>query len=873
MLEEPDLTKLGLSEEEVVKSRKENGANRLTPPKRPSAWKLYLEKYKDPIIRILIFAAILSLIIGIFENEYLETIGILVAVFLATSIGFYFEYDAAKRFDVLNALEQEELVIAVRGGKIIQIPRSEVVVGDIVLLQQGEEIPADGTLLEAVNLDINESSLTGELLAHKTIDKNHFDKNATYPSNRVMRSSMVIDGHGIMRVTAVGNNTEIGNVACEATKITDVETPLKRQLRGLAKMITRISVIVCVTVFIICTVHGLYHYFSLLPPGQNADWMKLVKMLLGYFMIAVTLIVMAVPEGLPMAVSLSLALNMRRMLKTNNLVRKMHACETMGAVTVICTDKTGTLTQNQMTVTDMQYDIAKECYIFEDIALNSTAHLKEDGTGVGNPTECALLHYLQNRGEDYAKWRKNVATLSQLTFSTELKYMATIVRSAGNDKKMLYIKGAPEIVAGFCQMREEEKIIFHQRLQNYQKAAMRTLAFAYIELGAEEEKNCEVLVKRGNLNFLGIAAIMDPVREEVPGAIHVCSNAGIRVKIVTGDTAGTAIEIARRIGLWTEKDSNENAITGPEFAALSDKEALTKVRKIKVMSRARPLDKQRLVQLLQKLGEVVAVTGDGTNDAPALNYAQVGLSMGSGTSVAKEASDITLLDDSFGSIATAVMWGRSLYKNIQRFVCFQLTVCLTALCISIVGAIFETEMPLTVTQILWINLIMDTFASLAISTIPPTPAVMGEKPRKAGEFIITHHMAGIIISTAFMFFLALLGMLIYFDRWGNGIEDAAYVQELTVFFTLFVFLQFWNLLNAKTIGTCESVFRRLKECKGLLFVMAAVLLGQIIIVQFGGKMFRTVPLDWQTWLILFGASSIVLWLGEIARLIARLVKK
>ena len=872
MTNELDLTQMGLSPAEVEQSRKEYGTNRLTPPKRPSAWKLYLEKFKDPIVQILIFAAVLSLGIGFFENEYLETIGILVAVFLATTIGFYFEYDAAKRFEVLNALEQEEPVTLVRGGHIVQLSRSELVVGDVVLLQQGEEVPADGLLLQTRNLEINESSLTGEPLTHKTINPAHFDAEATYPSNTVLRSSMVADGNGVMRITAVGDATEIGQVAREATKTTDVETPLRMQLDRLAKVITRITFVVSALIFVICTVHGLYTYFSMLVPGQGADWLKIVEMLLGYFMIAVTLIVMAVPEGLPMAISLSLALNMRRMLKTNNLVRKMHACETMGAVTVICTDKTGTLTQNRMAVTDMQFEAAAEKYVFENIATNSTAHIEENGDSAGNPTECALLQYLKSRGEDYMVWRKKAELVNQLPFSTDRKYMATIVRSSICDKTLLYVKGAPEIVARLCVMNEQDRAELSERLRGYQQKAMRTLAFAYREL-EPEQTDCEALVDQGRLHFLGVVAIMDPVREEVPLSVAACRSAGIKVKMVTGDNAGTAIEIARRIGLWTDKDGMENTITGPEFEALSDGEAYNRVQKLKIMSRARPMDKQRLVQLLQKAGEVVAVTGDGTNDAPALNFAQVGLSMGSGTSVAKEASDITLIDDSFGSIATAVLWGRSLYKNIQRFVAFQLTISLAALLISIVGAIFGTEMPLTVTQILWINLIMDTFASLAISTIPPSGAVMKEKPRKQSSFIITHSMVTIILGTGLAFFAVLVGLLLKFHEWDINFVGHFAPKEMTVFFTLFVMMQFWNLLNVKTIGTGESAFRGLSHCKGLLGVLAVILIGQVLIVEMGGEMFRTVPLSWETWLILFAASSLVLWIGEAIRGVMRLIRR
>lgn len=869
MAEELDLTRMGLSTEEVEASRKQHGSNRLTPPQRPSALKLYLEKFKDPIILILLFAAVLSLCLGFVENDYLETIGILVAVLLATGIGFYFEWDAARKFDVLSALSQEELVTLVRGGHVVQLPRSELVVGDVILLQPGEEIPADGRLLQAVNMTINESSLTGELIAAKTTDPERMDKEATYPSNMVMRSTTVVEGNGLMTVTAVGDSTEIGHVAKEAARPTDIETPLKKQLNRLASVITKVTFAISILVFVLFSAHAVYDYFTTLPIGVTADWFKVSEMVLRYFMLAVTLIVMAVPEGLPMAISLSLALNMRRMLKTNNLVRHSHACETMGAVTVICTDKTGTLTQNVMAVADIQFDAKDEALVFENFAVNSTAHLDEEGRSLGNHTEGALLQYLKGHGEDYAEWRRKTNVISQLAFSTERKFMASLVRSTVNGKMLLYVKGAPETVMSFCRLDEAECNALQCRLQSYQQKAMRTLAFAYREV-ADKDISSPIETLVSGLNFLGVTAIADPIREEVPASVAACKSAGIKVKIVTGDNAGTAIEIARQIGFWTDEDTCENTITGTEFAALSDDEVLKRLAQIKVMSRARPLDKQRLVRLLQRQGEVVAVTGDGTNDAPALHHAQVGLSMGTGTSVAKNASDITLLDDSFRSIATAVLWGRSLYKNIQRFIVFQLTVSLAAMLICIAGSIFGTEMPLTVTQILWINLIMDTFASLAISTLPPDAAVMKEKPRRQKAFIITRSMAVIILVSGVLFSLALFGILFYFHSYQLGGSFSP--DEMTIFFTIFVMMQFWNLLNVKTIGSGESAFSHLNRCSWLLLVMAVILVAQIVIVQFGGQIFRTQPLNIQNWLVIIGLSSLVLWIGELTRGIGRIFK-
>ena len=865
---ENDFLKTGLTSEQVEASRRQHGRNLLTPPKRPSIWRLYAEKYKDPIIRILLIAALFSLGIGIYENEYVETIGILVAVFLATTIGFYFEYDAQKKFDILNALGQEELVTVIRDSQAMQVPRSELVVGDVVILEQGVEIPADGLLLEAINLQVNESSLTGEPICHKTTDEAHFDREATYPSNRVLRSSMVVDGHGCMKVDAVGDETEIGHVARHATTFTDIETPLNQQLNRLSKLINKVAFTISLLVFVAGTSHGLYVYFQELMPGQPIDWAIIAATLLKWFMVTVTLIVMAVPEGLPMAVTLSLALNMRRMLRTNNLVRKLHACETMGAVTVICTDKTGTLTQNRMEVADIQSDHHFEELLAENMAVNSTALLEEgsEGQGIGNPTECALLLHLRKNGKNYSEYREKAPLTSQLTFSTERKYMATLVTSSVNQRRMLYVKGAPEVILELCQISTDQQQQIEAILKEYQAGAMRTLAFAHREIGENEGTDCLALAQQGRLTLEGICAIMDPVRPEVPSAVKNCHDAGIHVKMVTGDNAGTAIEIAKRIGLWTESDREEQVITGAAFAALSDEEALNRIASIKVMSRARPMDKQRFVKMLQEKGAVVAVTGDGTNDVPALNRAQVGLSMGSGTSIAKEASDITLIDDSFRSIATAVMWGRSLYKNIQRFLAFQLTISLTALAISMVGSFLDTDIPLTVTQILWINLIVDTFASLALSTIPPSADVMKEQPRKSSDFILSRFVKKSVGITAGIFFAVLLGILFYFNRWGNNTIS---LHDLTVFFTFFVMLQFWNLMNARVLGSHQSAFSQLLNCKGLLFVMSMILIGQILIVEFGGKVFRTEPLDITTWLTIVAGSSLVLWIGEIVRFIQR----
>ena len=888
-----DYFHLGLTDQEVLQSREKHGVNLLTPPKRPSLLKLYLEKFEDPVVRVLLVAAVFSLIISIIENEYAETVGIIAAILLATGIGFYFEYDANKKFDLLNAVNEETLVKVIRNGRIQEIPRKDVVVGDIVVLETGEEIPADGELIEAISLQVNESNLTREPVINKTTVEADFDEEATYASNLVMRGTTVVDGHGSMKVLRVGDATEIGKVARQSTEQSTEPTPLNIQLTKLANLIGKIGFTVAGLAFLIFFIKDVVLYFDFGALNGWHDWLPVLERTLKYFMMAVTLIVVAVPEGLPMSVTLSLALNMRRMLATNNLVRKMHACETMGAITVICTDKTGTLTQNLMQVHEPNFyglkdggkladdDISK--LIAEGISANSTAFLEETGEGekpkgVGNPTEVALLLWLNGQNRNYLELRERAQVLDQLTFSTERKFMATLVKSPLIGKKVLYIKGAPEIVLGKCKEvildgRRVDSVEYRStveaQLLSYQNMAMRTLGFAFRLVEDNEPDDCVALVSENNLNFLGVVAISDPIRPDVPAAVAKCQSAGIGIKIVTGDTPGTATEIARQIGLWKPEDTERNRITGVAFAELSDEEALNRVMDLKIMSRARPTDKQRLVQLLQQKGAVVAVTGDGTNDAPALNHAQVGLSMGTGTSVAKEASDITLLDDSFNSIGTAVMWGRSLYKNIQRFIVFQLTINFVALLIVLLGSIVGTELPLTVTQMLWVNLIMDTFAALALASIPPSESVMNDKPRRSTDFIISKAMRQNIFGVGTVFLVVLMAMIYYFTNADGGMT----VQRLTVFFTFFVMLQFWNLFNARVFGTTDSAFKGLAKSYGMELIVLAILGGQFLIVQFGGAVFRTEPLDWQTWLIIIGSSSLVLWIGELIRFVKRLTQK
>ena len=853
-----EIKREGLTAAEVEKSRLEHGENVLTPPRRQSMWRLYIEKYQDPMIRILLVAAVVSLALAFVKQDFIETLGIIFAIILATTVGFFFERDAARKFDVLTQLGEEQPVKVVREGKVVEIPRREVVVGDVVIVETGDEVPADGQLFESTDLQVDESSLTGEPITTKeclplspSIATPHSDfeskkekenSDEAYPKDMLLRSSMVMGGTGRYVVSAVGDETEIGHVARQATELTGVKTPLNIQLDKLAKMISKVGGGLSVAAFFAFLIHDILTN----DLWHTTDYLSMVEVVLRYFMMAVTLIVMAVPEGLPMAVTLALALNMRRMLKSNNLVRKLQASETMGAVTVICTDKTGTLTENRMTVNDVRCLMGDErssdlrpqtSDLYKAIALNTTAT-----HDVGNPTEQALLRWLTEQGVDYQQLREENTITAREPFSTERKYMSTTVGDT------LYIKGAPEVIMARCTLDDTIRHELEQQLLGWQNHAMRTLAVAQ------------------NDELLALFAISDPLRKEVPDAIRQCNEAGIDVKIVTGDTAATAMEIARQCGILSPLTSLPSplTITGAEFAALSDEEALERIKELKVMSRARPTDKQRLVSLLQQRGEVVAVTGDGTNDAPALNRAHVGLSLGSGTSVAKQASDITLIDDSFSSIVHAVMWGRSLYKNIQRFVFFQLIVNVAALLLVLCGGFIGTEMPLTITQILWVNLIMDTLAAMALASLPPSREVMEEKPRASDAFIISSAMKRGILTVGGLFFLVTFAMLWYFEQ-GAGMDDI----KLTVFFTIFVMLQWWNLFNARMLGSCHSAFRRIWACRGFLFVLLFVLVGQWVIVTFGGRMFRTVPLSWQTWAAIIGGTSLVLWVGEIYRFLKR----
>lgn len=871
------------------------GAIWMTPTVMLLAWLLmvlvgFFGGYRDALFRILLTAFVLSIGIAVYEYEwggaallsFLEPLGIIVALLLATGVAFVLERRNEKTFQSLNRVNDESRVKVLREGSVRLIARREVVVDDIVLLEMGDEVPADCELVDSLHLLVDESSLTGEPQCAKSARPEQFDAEATYPSNYILKGTTVLEGYCKARVLRVGDATESGKVF-EAAQVSEgVPTPLDAKLNRLAHLITRISYLLALLV----VVGRLFSLFV----GANAhfhtseDWLQLVSYLLNTLMIAVTLIVVAVPEGLPMSVMLSLAFSMRKLMKENTLPRTLHACETMGAVTVICTDKTGTLTQNRMQVTEARLNTTDDRLVAEMIAANSTANLDLQTGGcvqvVGNPTEGALLLWLNAQGHSYQSMRRASTLLDRWPFTTERKFMASLVRSDVTGQRMLYVKGAPEIVLSFCNVSEQTRQEQLDCLLQYQNKGMRTLALAYKQVDSADTGDGLSSDHLAGLQYVGFLAISDPIREQVPEAMSRCASAGIQVKIVTGDTSATAMEIGRQIGLWTAEDGPDQLMTGVEFAALRDEEIISRLTTLKILSRARPSDKERLVRLLRQMGNVVATTGDGTNDAPALNAANVGLSMGDGTAVAKEASDMTILDNSFSTIGNAVMWGRSLYKNIQRFIMFQMTINVVACCIVLLGAFLDTTSPLTVTQMLWVNLIMDTFAAISLASLPPEPKVMQEVPRALNAHIINRPMAWSILGVGGLFTLLLLFVLLRMqyanissmsDLWTApwDMYDGLSSYELSLFFTLFVFLQFWNMFNAKAFLTGRSAFAALDKCKGFVLIAAIILLGQVVIVELAGKMFNVTHIHLVDWLTMFLLTSVVLWVGEFIRLIKR----
>ncbi|MBR8827951.1 MAG: calcium-translocating P-type ATPase, PMCA-type [Gomphosphaeria aponina SAG 52.96 = DSM 107014] len=962
----------GLTQEEVEESRQKYGANILTPAQREAWWKLWLEKFDDPIIRILIVAAIISIAVGVMDDNYVEGLGIILAIILATTLAFINEYKANKEFNILQQTNDEEPIEVIRDCHYTTVPKKDLVVGDLVVVEIGQEIPADGSAIEAVSLQINEAKLTGEAAYvrkyTKAQQKKYPESESTYPPDKVLRGTMVMEGNGIIEITAVGDRTEIGEAAREISIDSGVETPLNIQLERLSKLIGVLGFSVAVLINIALVGRGILTDTLNLTFGQwyvvalvfvslsvaliriwlpmiydglelrggevkrpswlekddfqewlktgaiglgvfvifvgigiagnwisknPADWLpiEVANEFLTYFMIAVAVIVVAVPEGLALSVTLSLAYSMQKMAKQNNLVRQMHACETMGAITVICSDKTGTLTLNEMRVKEASFPSFAECnieegkeseaekLIVEALCVNSTANLEREAgkasIPLGNPTEAALLLWVEEWGIDYIQKRAEFVVKDQLTFTTERKYMATFGRSA-TGKDILHVKGAPEVLLEQCgqylsetgvkTLGNDERKAIEAEVKGYQARGRRTLGFAYGEEITNYTEGVELQEQKLSLIWLGVVAIADPIRKEVPQAIAMCREAGVEVKMVTGDSTATAEHIAREIGILEPKDSKGTVIAGPDFRALDYETALFTVQKLKVIARARPKDKQRLVELLQDAGEVVAVTGDGTNDAPALKQAQVGLAMGKiGTDVAKEASDIIILDDSFTSIENAVMWGRSLYQNIQKFVLFQLTINVAACGLALLGPFIGINLPFTVIQLLWVNLIMDTFAALALATEPPNLEVMKVPPRDPEEFIISKAMTMSIFTVAPIFLVLMVVFLLVIQK--DGVISP---NELTLFFTTFVMLQVWNIFNAKCFGTSQSVFSNLLNNWSFLAIVGGIFFGQIIIVQFGGKFFRTVPLSWENWLLIIGITSVVLWVGEIWRLYLRL---
>ena len=896
------------------------GKNIIPPPEREPLWRGFLRKFQDPLMVVLLVVFCFSVAVSAYNiaakgagwGTLVEPIGILIALLLATGVGFALEVRAEEEFRVLNRRKDERPVRVMRWKhhdhhgerrpRLLQVRKRDVVVGDVVRLESGDEVPADGTLLRAIALHVDESAFTGELYAAKSLPSAAGDVPETaYPRDFLLRGSTVIEGNCLYRVTATGMDTEEGKGARILREETTVRTPLNRQLDRFGTLITRVSYALAVLIVLGRLLCYVSQDGGLKPP---TDWMDFATYALNSVMLAVTLIVVAVPEGLPMSVTISLALSMKRMLKENNLVRKLHACETMGAATVICTDKTGTLTQNRLQVVDAQL-YADAAEVARSVAVNSTAELEALPDGhtkpLGNPTEGALLQWLATLacpatgalGWDYQTLREQATIVEQETFSTETKRMTTVAADALTGQTLRHLKGAPEIVLNRCQAigGGQTRAEVEAQLRTWQERGCRTLAIACQRVAPDAD---------GPMTLIAIVCMADPLRADVTDAIATARQAGVRVIMVTGDGMLTANQIARQTGIMTA-DEPLQEMTGERFAQLTDEEAKARVLpELKVLSRARPADKARLVTLLQAQHHVVAVTGDGTNDAPALKKAQVGLSMGDGTSRAKEASDITILDNSFASINTAILWGRSLYLNIQRFILFQMTINVSACLIVLFGAFIGLDSPLNVTQMLWVNLIMDTFAALALSSLPPDPRVMHDAPRSPRASIIDRRMALQILGVGLVFFAVLFGL--WQLLWHSTIHSVSDLTapgtlgtlvtglfdlskrtnhltpyELGFYFTFFVLLQFWNLLNARYFRTGRTLLQDLGDClrhpshwrrhfsSGFFFIMGLILGGQILIVSCFGQLFGVAPLSLSDWGWLLLCTCPVLLIGEVLR--------
>jgi len=828
--------KQGLSSAQIQEMQNRFGKNELTPPPRLPLWKLYLKNFEDPIIRILLVAVIISALVAALEGSgLLDTIGIALAVILATTIAFLTEYKSNREFDALNAMCDDTGIKVIRDGQARTIRMRDVVVGDIILLEAGDAVPADGILVHEAHFEADESAFTGE---NEPVRKNSEDT--------LLKGTWVTAGRGTMIATAVGDATRMGEIAASITRGERPETPLQVKLRVLAGQISRFGYAMAGLIVISLLAKGIV-------TGLPTDPLELVRFLLDIAIFAVIIIVVSVPEGLPVSVTVSLALTMRKMTRAYSLVRRMIACETIGSVTTICTDKTGTLTRNLMEVVASsiltpEYENKTPDdpagWVTLNAGVNSTAELEpREGEliTVGNSTEGALLRWLSRAGIDYHQIRRAYFPISQALFDSRRKEMRTVISIEG--RYYLLVKGAPEVVAASCSSAPDLTPV-----KNLAGRAMRTLAFAHAETGSPEDSTPTLI-------WDGYVGIRDEIRSDVPSAVATCRSAGISIAMVTGDSPETAAAIAKETGILT----NGTVITGPEFRDLSPEKQQALAPQIEVMARSAPHDKLLLVKALQANGEVVAVTGDGTNDAPALRSADVGLAMGiAGTEVAREASDIILLDDSFPTIERAVWWGRALFENIQRFLMFQLTINISAAFLSFIAPLLGYPAPFSVIQLLWINIIMDSLAALALCSESPHPALMEKKPIPRTSSVLTPYMIRAILCTAFVYIIVGIGGIIFGLPYMNSPAEQA-----TAFFTGFVLAQVWNGINCRGINGIMPSF--IRGNPAFFVIMGSIILIQFLIVQFGGAVFGTVPLSVFQWIVLLLGTLPVLLIWPALR--------